>query len=556
MKVEERGERGVLTGRIDHKIFELARGMPGGSRWRERELWFPLTRANVEYVRGQLPDVEWVGSRHTIIDQVAQAEDDTRGRMLLPPEASHFRFKTTPRPHQLQVFQISKDAEAFGLFMEQGLGKTKVVLDTAAHLWAEGKIDTLLIVAPNGVHEQWVREQLPLHLPGFVEYDALVYQSNHTKKWQAEANAVMTTSKLRVIAIHVEAFQHDKGALFARKVLDTGRTLWALDESVSIKTPGAKRTKNIQRLKLLAPYRRILTGTPVTRGVEDLYSQLNFLSEDILGFNSYYSFRNRFCVTAPIRGASSPHAVQIVDYQNMDELKQRMGAYTFRATAADCLGLPERTYMRRAVTMTSEQAKLYAEIRDDFLAQLRSGELVTADLAIVRLLRLQQILCGHLGGERIKSNRVDAALAAAAEADGKVVVWARFKEDINILAEAFKTWNPVVYDGRLKQEQRAAEKDRFINDPSCRAFIANQAVGGTGVDGLQRVAHTAIYYSNSFKAVERWQSEARLHRDGQAGTVNIIDLFVPRTLDEHLLKVLAQRQDVANDVLAINENSI
>lgn len=537
---------------------ELAKDLPGRRKWVKAGLAFELSRANVAWVFARLPAATYDNpARLNEVLALEQMEDEARRAKTvdLPPEAGAFPFKTKPRPHQLKTFMLSRDREAYGYFLEQGLGKTKVTLDNSAHLWAEGKIDTLLVVAPNNVHAQWIEEQVPLHLPDWVAHVDLIYQSYQPGKWLKLAEAAMAyTGGLRIIAMHQEAFATPKGIAFAKRVLTSGRVMWALDESVGIKNAGSKRTKAIMLLRKLAAYRRILTGTPVTKGIEDLYTQLKFLHDDVHGFSSFWSFRNHYCETVPNPFARG--AVRIVGYKNVDELKRRMDAWCMRLTVDECLDLPPRTYIQRPVALTDEQKRLYTDLRDLHVAALADGTHITTDQAVTRMLRLQQIICGHVTDEdgkhiRIPSNRAAEALAAAEQASGKVVLWARFHEDIDILMEAFADWNPVQYDGRVPNEQRKANKRRFISDPNCGAFIANQEAGAVGTDGLQHAAHTMIFYSNTFKAYYRWQAESRLWRDGASGTVNIVDLTAKGTMDGYIAKALANRQDIAELALSM-----
>jgi SNF2 family DNA or RNA helicase len=249
--------------------------------------------------------------------------------------------------------------------------------------------------------------------------------------------------------------------------------------------------------------------------------------------------------------------VKIVGYKNMQELQQRVDAYALRLRSADCLDLPERTYQVLPIQMTTEQKKVYDEMRKDALAEVEGG-VVVAEVAVVKLIRLQQILCGHVKDEdevvhTLPQNRVEACADVMRNVDGKVIIWARFHHDIDLLVAALKEYNPVTWDGRTSTDERQMAKDRFIHDEECRLFIANPSAAGTGVDGLQHVSHTMIYYSNSFKASDRWQSEARLHRDGQKGTVNIIDLVVPNSLDGYILKALKHKKDVATAMVDIRE---
>lgn len=552
------GKSAELSGRLGPDIFELARELPGRRRWQDRTLVFELSRQNVEMIRERLPSAVWIDQTriNQLLDVQALERDARAAKRTLPREASAFHYKTIPREHQRQAFVLSKDRKAFGLFLEQGLGKTKVVLDNAAYLYSTGEIDTLLVIAPNGVHTQWLEEQVPIHLPDWVPRKGFVYYTKMNKTMQRQAEEVFAYQDgLRIFCVHVDAMATVKGVAFIERILHSSRTLWAIDESLSIKTPGAKRTRTAMRLRNSAPYRRILTGTPVGKGVEDLFTQLRWLDDDVHGFTSFYTFRNHYCKLAPVPGAPAG-VVKIVGYKNLDELKDAMDAWTFRATADECLDLPERTYQTRYIEMTDEQRRVYSDLKEEFLAQLDDGSIVTADQAIVKLLRLQQILCGHVKDQdgalrRLPTERPGAVYEIAEQVGPKLVVWARFQHDIDLLAETFAKWNPVTWDGRTSIEGRQYAKRAFIDDPSCGPFIANPSAAGIGLDGLQHVAHTMAYYSNSFKAVDRWQSEARLFRDGQKGTVNVIDLVTPKTVDEYILKILRSRRDVADAALSV-----
>lgn len=540
-------------------IYAIARELPGRRKWRGKELIFELSRANIQFLQNCEIDIDWQTNRVEEIRILEELEEDAKKAKLrpLPPEANNFRFQTEPREHQLRAFMLSRDRMAFGLFLEQGLGKTKIIIDTAAHLWATGKINTVLVVAPNGVHQQWLLDQVPIHMPEWVDYKCGVYASYMKKKQKDAVESALAHDGLRLIGMNQEAFATKKGVAFAERVLFSGEAMFVIDESISIKTPGAQRTKNILKLRDAAPYRRILTGTPITRGVEDLFSQLKFLHEDVHGFSSFWSFKHQYCIETQVPGAPRG-ATQIVGYKNLDQLKNQMDGWTMRLTIDECLDLPERTRVTRHITATDLQRKIYDELKEEFLTQLDSGEIVTADQAVTRLLRLQQVLCGHTRDEqgnvhRLPSNRASAALAVAQESQGKVVHWARFQEDIDILMDVLKDRNPVMYDGRVSNEDRREAKKRFIEDDECLDFVANPAAAGMGVDGLQHVSHTMCYYSNSFRAVDRWQSESRLHRDGQKGTVAIIDLVVPNTVDQYILKILRNRKDVAEFALDVRD---
>lgn len=553
---------GVLSGKLSAGVFDAAREMPGRRKWQDRDLVFELTRANIEFLQDKFPDAVWEIDRQEEIAKLLALEAETRTIKKLPPEATNFRFKTEPREHQRRAFGLSKDRDYFATLLEQGLGKTKIELDTTAYAWSTGKIDTLLIDAPNGVHRQWVEEQIPAHLPDWVPYKAVVYRSDQTKKWTAQSEEVFAFDDgLRVFAMHHDAFATTKGVDYARRILSSGRVKWIIDESSrKIKTLSAQRTKATLKLRDLAVQRRILDGTPVTRGAEDLFTQLKFIHDDVHGFSSFYTYRNRYCKVRPIPGAPTG-VVEIYGYQNLEELQRRMDGWSLRLTSEECLDLPERTYLRRNVALTEEQRRHYNNMKEDFLTQLDSGEVVSAELVLVKLLRLQQIVCGHIVTDdgivhTLDSNRPQEALIAAQQSQGpKCLVWARFHHDIDILDKTFKKagFKPVTWDGRTSIDDRRDAKHRFINDPDCGPFIANPGSAGIGTDGLQHASHTAIWFSNTFKASERWQGDARLFRDGQKGTVNNIDLVAPGTVDVRVLQTLMARKNIADQMLDVRE---
>ncbi len=548
----------VLSGHLNTTVYEVVRGMPGRRKWREGRLVFEATRSNIEYLKRHLPDAHWNIKKAEHMERLDQLEADARAAKMqtMPVEAGNFKYKTEPRDYQEKTFLLSRDRQAYGLFLEQGLGKTKVALDTAAHLWANGKIDALFVLAPNGVHRQWVTEQIPTHLPDWVKYDSCIWQPNHTKKWKATWEQTLASPHLKVFTMNVEAVARGKGQNFAQEFLANTNAMFVVDESHTIKSQTASRTKFILALRDMAPYRRIMTGTPISKGLEDLFTQLKFLGEDVHGFSSFYTYRNRYCETVQIPGAPRG-ALKIVGYQNQDELKERIDAYSMRLRADECLNLPERIQMTRDVPMTKEQVRAYKDIANDLYTEIGSSA-VSVEVAVVKIVRLQQIICGHLMDDdgqliEIPHRRADVAYDIMEQGPEKQVFWTRFRYDVKQLMEKLKPFNPVFYDGSQSGDQKAEAKRRFLEDPDCRVFIGNQAAAGTGLDGLQKVCHAMTYYSHTLKAVDRWQSIGRLYRMGQQGTVVVTDMVAANTYDEDALANLSRKEDVATDILDIKK---
>jgi SNF2 family DNA or RNA helicase len=236
----------------------------------------------------------------------------------------NYKFKTKPYEHQLKALEMSWDRPYFAYFMEMGTGKSKVLIDNISMLYDNGKINGVLIIAPKGVVKNWHEGEIPTHLVNHIEHKNILWQSLINVTQQRKLNSLFETGEdLHILVMNVESLSTKKGVAFAEKFLNSHRALMAIDESTTIKNPEAKRTKNIVTLGKLATYRRILTGSPVTKSPLDLYKQCEFLEDELLGFNSYYAFRTRYAVmrTANFSGRS----VQIVvGYRNLDELADKL----------------------------------------------------------------------------------------------------------------------------------------------------------------------------------------------------------------------------------------
>ena len=225
---------------------------------------------------------------------------------------------------------MSKDQESFALFMEMGTGKSKVILDTASYLYDNGKIDTLLIVAPKGAYRNWHLNEIPSHLANHIIYRYAIWSASPRKKEkQYLEDIVRAGDELRIVIMNVEAFSSPKGVKWATSFLNTSRAMMVIDESTTIKNPTAKRTKAIIKLGTMAKYRRILTGEPVTRDPLDLYSQCEYLDEFHLGFSSFYTFRNRYAIMVNMNLGNRSFK-KVTGFQRMDELNDLLRKFSFR----------------------------------------------------------------------------------------------------------------------------------------------------------------------------------------------------------------------------------
>ena len=467
----------------------------------------------------------------------------------------NYKFKTKPYAHQLTALEKSWNKENFAYFMEMGTGKTKVLIDNLAMLYDKGKVDGALIIAPKGVVKTWYEQELPTHLPNHIENVTVLWQSNITKAQQEKLETLFEIeTAFHVLIMNVEALSTDKGVKFATKFLNSHKVMMAIDESTTIKTPTAQRTKNIIRLGDLAKYKRIMTGSPITKNPLDLYTQCYFLDPYLLDHASYYSFRNRYAImkTMHVRGRS----IQVVHkFQNLSELSDKVKDFSYRVLKEDCLDLPPKNFIKRHIQLTPAQKKVYEQMKKAAMAVL-NGKVSTTMTVLTQLMRLHQITCGHFtaddGSEqKVESNRMPELMSILEDMDGKAIIWANYQKDIKgIIEEITKKYGPrsvVDYYGLTAQEDRQDNIRKFQNNPECRFLVGTPQTGGYGITLTQ--ANTVIYYSNGYDLEKRLQSEDRAHRIGQKKTVTYIDLICEDTVDEKIVKALRDKINIASEVM-------
>ena len=470
-----------------------------------------------------------------------------------------YKFKTKPFQHQSIALERSAFEKNFALFMEMGTGKSKVLIDNIAILYDNGKIDGALIIAPKGVYKNWFSEEIPTHIPDHVKYKMVMWQANHTKKFKKQFESLLKVDDdLHIFIMNVEALSTQKGVDAAQKFLRTHKAMLAVDESTTIKNPGAARTKNIIKIADGAVYRRILTGSPVTKSPMDLYTQCEFLSPFILGHSSFYSFQNHFAIMQR-RNVGSHSFNHVLGYRNLSELTDKLKPYSYRILKEDCLDLPDKVYTKRVVELTDEQKKVYESIQKYALALIDDGS-VTPSTVLTQILRLQQICSGHVrldDGElkRFKSNKLTELGDVLQEVSGKVIIWANFTQDIYTIVEFLeRTYGPdtvVSYFGETPSEERQEIVEQFQNlESKVKYFVGQPRTGGYGLTLTS--AKTVIYYSNGYDLEIRMQSEDRAHRISQVNKVTYIDIVTEKTVDEKILKALRKKINISSQVLAEN----
>ena len=467
----------------------------------------------------------------------------------------NYKFKTKPYAHQMTALEKSWNKKVFALFMEMGTGKTKVAIDNMAMLYDNGKINGALIIAPKGVYKNWYSQEIPQHLAKHIKPKTVLWQALINQKQQKLLDTLFETGHdFHILVMNVEAFSTKKGVDFAGRFLNSHNTFMVIDESTTIKNPGAKRTKNIVSLGKYAKYRRIMTGSPVTKSPLDLYKQCEFLDEYLLDHSSYYTFRTRYAI---MRKANfNGRSVEIVvGYKNLGELSDKLKPFSYRVLKDDCLDLPKKTFMKRVITLSAEQEKVYRQMKEMALAQL-NGKLLTTANALSQLMRLHQITCGHFKAndgstQTVKNNRLNELSELLEEVEGKAIIWAHYQYDVQTILDVIKKEygddSVVDYYGKTPNEDRQDNIKKFQSDPKCRFLVGTPSTGGYGL--TLTAASTMIYYSNGYALEKRQQSEARIDRIGQEKPMTYIDIICENTVDERIVKALRKKINIATEIM-------
>lgn len=470
-------------------------------------------------------------------------------------------------PRNVYCFQVPSGALVCrrngSIFLTGNCGKSKPVIDSIAHLYEAGEITGVVVLAPNGVHRNWAKDEIPTHMPDAVAEKTRVLHwmtsKAQNKGARDEAAAALRHEGLLIVCMSYNGIMTEPGAKFIRKVVDDRRCMGILDESPYIKTPGAKRTKRVLALARHLPYRRILTGTVVDDKPFDVYAQLKFLDEKAwhdVGCADFAAFKATFGVWQTRVLGNGRQFPELVNFRNLPKLNEVVSRYGSRLLKENVLDLPPKLYSKRYFEMSPAQWKAYRELRDEMLTWV-DGQPITAAMAITMRLRLQQITSGYLPTEdpdtedqRLvpigdKNPRIDLLLDVLDEADGQqVIVWAKYRYDIDHILERLREAgvSAVRYDGQCSEAEAGAAVDAF-KAGDARVFVANPAKGAEGI--TLTCAKTVVYFNNSYKLSKRLQSEDRAHRIGQEHPVQVIDLCAEDTVDIQIVDALRNKYEMA-----------
>ena len=558
------------------KCFVVLSAMPGRKKWVDRKLVFAPTGASLQFILTHWPAAIWEGTSKDQLDTflaIKQQEQTTREEKH---EQLHddkgYEYKTIPYNHQKQGFILGRDRKNFAYLWEQGTGKTKVCLDTFAYQWDQNHVDVLIVIAPNGVHSNWIINEVPIHLPDRIKAQTFTY-STHMSKAQLLAldKFCLEPQKTRpcaIVAFNVDGFTSSRAKELYESLLKHHRCMVVEDESNDIQNPGAMRTQYLIKTSRAALYKRICNGTPITKGAENLYAQFKFLDPLILGYDSFTTFKAQYCwIKALDRSVDGrERGEMIVGYKNIAELANVVDGHSHRVLKKDCLDLPEKVYKKHFFEMTSMQALAYETVRKSALLELQEvfgdehGRKLALEIALTRLIRLQQIVCGWVPFSKGEAPvqlaggnpRMSALLTLLAHVDEKAIIWVNAPNsvvDISFIAanlQKEKLGKFVQYHGGIGDDDRNKAIYDFQHDKSIKWFLASKAA----YRGLTlTAADQAFYYTNNFDLGVRLQSEDRNHRIGSEihESITYTDIYT-NGIDKKIVNSLRNKKSIADQV--------
>lgn len=543
MKISIDHKTSIASGSFGAAAAGISLSLEGRKQWlAHNQLRFETSAHNIAQIQERFPE--------SVLEDRRGVSAFDEGKGPSHAEEPPLAFRMAPMAFQRENFDRFKRLPAWAMFSDAGTGKTKVCFDIISYRYLIGTVTGVIVLSsPKGVHAQWIEEQLPKHLWSDVPVLAHIWDGRKLPAWIGTQ-----TMELQIFSGNIDMLKgrgFEALQIFANQ--HRAKLMVLVDESDSIKNLASVRSKRLRQLASVTRQRGIMTGTPIAKDLTDEWAQFYFLDPAIIGHKYLTSFRAQYCVMGGFEGRV------VVGHKNVEQFKRLTAPFVFRATKAE-LKLPEKIYDSVVFDLTDEQKRMIKDLKEKFFTEVSSGA-ASAQNGAVALLRMQQIANGFSVGENgetlitTDNPRLSALLDLRRQVSGKVIIWCRFRHDVAIVRKQYAS--AVTIYGANTPAEREAAKAAFTQGDA-HELIATAGAAGKGIDGLQKVCDTAIYYSNSYNAIDRWQSEDRIHRIGMKGTATYFDLIGRGSPDRAILANLRRKRDIASlaldDIMEIMES--
>ncbi len=550
---------------ISCKFYEkdVVAALPSRRYLKSRKIWkAPAVRANIDIL------LRWKGIEWSPGAQLFLKEYFEKKNIPKEPFPQGFPFKTEPREYQRKGLDKIYYLHNSALFMDPGTGKTKMAIDMAAARHMSGKIDQVVVIGLVSIKTNW-QEEIEKHCA--APFDTHVLYTD--KKGITNFNKFNAGKGFKWLILGSESLSSGKAYEMVEQFITKGNTMVIVDESTKIKNHKAIRTDRAISLGKMpnSHYRLIMTGTPLTQGVIDLFSQFEFLDTDIIGIGNYYAFRNTYCVMGGFQKR------QIFGYKNIPQLTSLLEPYVYQVRKREVLKeLPAFTREVRKVTMTPEQTKLYQELKKNLRVMVDNKELTVTNVMNLQQ-RFAEITGGHISYEtenpdplkkeskpwvyerkRLKkSPKLDELISIVEDLpkDEAVIIWSPSIAEIKMitekLTETFKE-EVGVLTGKASEKERQDIRTRF-QAGSLRFIVGNPSVGGIGLN--LTAACYVIYYRRDFSLEINIQSEARVDRIGQTRAITYFDIVCEKTVDEYILEIINKKENLSEIIRSAFRNN-
>lgn len=533
----------------DTKILDRIRTIQGRVWNKTFKAWtFPFTSemlSSLKEIFNPLSNVRVTDEVNTYLETQLDRQKSNVEFKSQPTEAvvlpEDFQFHTIPLAHQRKAVALCLKNKSFGLFMEMGTGKTKVILDLIGYYKETLEINPVIVVCPVSVMDNWKAEALK-HQPNLR---VAVLGGTRDERVQLLKRGMLDSS-------HIFVINYESAWRLEDELLKFKWGMIVLDESTKIKHRSSQQAKGIMRIAKAVRRRYIMSGTPMPNSPLELFNQIKFIDETVFGSN-FYVFRDRYAVMGGYQG------YQVIGWKNLEELATKLGGVTYRVLKKDCLDLPDKVYKEYRLPMSDAFRKIYEQFAEEMVAEI-GGQTIMATVVLAKLTKLRQLTSGFVYDEqravismedKQKLKQLEEILIEVTS-NHKVVIWTTFRHEISMIEKLVQELKlkHVKIDGTIPQNERQEAIRKFQEDDSYRVFVGNQHAGGLGITLTS--ADYCVFYSNDYSPEIRLQAEDRLHRIGQKNTVTYIDILLKSTIDISIFRMLRKKQDLSEYISAIN----